>query len=92
MGSSKLSFRMIRERIRAYEGEVFTQIRGGEFKYRVTESAIIPDRTNQNIPKKHFEQATQSLPLVGTAEVQHLRGPSYIYAILMDRRIRQNDW
>jgi hypothetical protein len=32
------------------------------------------------------------VPLENTVPVQHLRGPSYIYAILMDPRIRQDDW
>jgi hypothetical protein len=32
------------------------------------------------------------VPLPNTVPVQHLRGPSYIYAILMDSRIRRTDW
>lgn len=79
-------------RIKACEGETFRQIRGGEFTYTVAGSAVIPDRTNQNIPRAHFEEATTLLPLSNTVPVQHLRGPSYIYAILMDSRIRGKDW
>ncbi|GAG82416.1 unnamed protein product, partial [marine sediment metagenome] len=32
------------------------------------------------------------IPLSGTTEIQHLQGPSYIYAILMDKRIRKDNW
>lgn len=87
-----ITFNEVWNRVRALEGETFTQIRGGEFKYELTESALIPDRTNQNLPKKHFEEAFGMLPLDDTVPVQHLRGPSYIYAVLMDRRIRRSDW
>ena len=79
-------------RIVAHSGETFTQIRGGTFTYRMTNSAIIPDRTNQNIPKAHFKKALELVPLQDTTCVQHLRGPSYIYAILMDPRIRKGNW
>ena len=79
-------------RIKAHEGEKFIQIRGGEFTYAVSGAAVIPDRTNQNIPRAHFEEAIGLLPLSNTVPVQHLRGPFYIFAILMDRRICGSDW
>ncbi len=87
-----VDFDTIWARIKAYEGETFHQIRGREFTYTVTGSAIVPDRTNRNIPRVHLQEAAQMLPLEGTISVQHLQGPSYIYAVLMDRRIRRNDW
>jgi hypothetical protein len=87
-----VSFDTIWSRIRAHEGETFRQIRGGEFTYVVTGSAIVPDRTNQSIPRAHLAEAARMLPLTSTVPVQHLRGPSYIYAVLMDRRIRNDDW
>ncbi len=79
-------------RITVHSDETFSQIRGGTFTYQTTNSAIIPDRTNQNIPKAHFEQALELVPLQDTVLIQHLRGPSYIYAVLMDNRIRKDDW
>lgn len=78
-------------RIKAHEGEVFRQIRGREYKYSIVGNAVVPEGINQNIPKAHFEQALGLLPLENTAPVQHLRGPSYIYSILMDPRIRKQD-
>ena len=79
-------------RITAHAGETFHQIKGGEFSYLVAGGHVVPDRTNQQIPKSHFEQALAYVPLTRTVPLQNLRGPSYIFAILMDNRIRQSDW
>lgn len=75
-----------------YEGEVFRQIRGGEFRYRVSGNFIHPDRTNIQISKSQLHEALAFFPLSNTVRIQHLRGPSYIYAILMDRRISGRDF
>jgi hypothetical protein len=79
-------------RIKAHAGEKFTQIRGGQFTYEVVSGCLIPDRTNRQIPKSNFEEAFRLAPLKNTVPVQHLQGPSYIYAVLMDKRIRQDEW
>jgi len=79
-------------RILAHAGETFTQIRGGVFTYVVEGSYLHLDRTNQAIPRKHIDEALDLVPLANTVPVQHLRAPSYIYAILMDDRIRAGDW
>lgn len=79
-------------RIQAHAGEIFSQLRGGAFSYSVTADHVIPDRTNHQIPKSHFARALSLLPLDNTMAVQDLRGPSYIYAILSDPRIRRGDW
>jgi len=87
-----MSFDKIWSRIEACAGEKFAQIRGGEFTYNISGGHVIPNRTNQQIPISHFEKASGFLPLENTVPVQDLRGPSYIYAILMDDRIRKGDW
>lgn len=80
-------------RIEAHAGENFYQIRGREFTYIISGGHVIPDRTRQQIPKSHFEKALEYVPLENTIPLQkNLRGPSYIYAILMDNRIRRSDW
>jgi len=80
-------------RIKSLQGEKFYQIRGAEFTYGVYGGHVIPDRTRQQIPKSHFKKALEYVPLINTTPLQKkLRGPSYIYAILMDDRIRQDDW
>lgn len=79
-------------RIKKHEGEEFRQIRGKPFFYTIQGSGLIPEGVNQNIPKTHFERALEFLPLENTVPLQkELRGPSYIYAILMDPQIRRGD-
>lgn len=79
-------------RIEAHAGATFWEVHDGEFTYAVVEDHVVPDGTCQRIPKTHFEEALAYLPLMNAIPVRHLRGSSYIYAILMDLRIRQNDW
>jgi hypothetical protein len=81
---------LIWNRILKYEGEVFRQLRGKEFTYNVVGNSIVPSTTNRNIHIGQFEKALSFLPLDGTKDIQHLQGPSYIYAILMDNRVRDN--
>jgi hypothetical protein len=80
------------ERIRMNAGAEFRMIRGSRFQYTIVSDHVIPDRTKQQIPRSHFAKALEFVPLVSTAPLQQLRGPSFIYAILMDSRIRQSDW
>ena len=87
-----VSFETIWQRIKRHAGKDFQQIRGGKFTYRVSSNTVYLGRTNQNLPKVYFKEASKLIPLKNTVPVQHLRGPSYIYAILMDDRIRQGDW
>lgn len=87
-----LTFDEVWRRIEANAGEPFQQIRGGEFRYEVRSGAVWPDRTNRALPRAHFEKALEHVPLSSTVPLQRLQGPSYLYAILMDGRIRQSDW
>jgi hypothetical protein len=79
-------------RIVAHEGETFTQVRGQGFTYEADGRVLRPSTTNQNLSRATFEKALDRVPLRSTAVVQDLRGPSYLYAILMDPRIREGDW
>ncbi len=74
--------------IEAHQGELFHQVRGGEFRYAVRDGALVPDRTATLIHRSQFEMALERVPLVNTAHVHDLWGPSYLFAILMDPRIR----
>ena len=87
-----ISFDVAWSRIQHNAGEKFRQIRGGEFSYAIKNGAVIPDRTNRQIPRSNFLTAFDLLPFENTSRLQSLQGPSYIYAILMDKRIRGNDW
>jgi hypothetical protein len=87
-----LNFAEVWSRIESHAGEEFTQIRGGTFRYSIVGSILRPDRTNRGLPRAQFEEALSLVPLPNTTVVHHLQGPSYVYAILMDPRIRRGDW
>lgn len=74
-------------RIVAAQGERFHQKTGRPFTYVVHDSAVLPDTTNRQIPRSHFEQASRRRPLDGPGRLQDLQGPSYLYAILTDPRV-----
>jgi hypothetical protein len=80
------------QRIEAHAGERFTQIRGGEFTYSATARTLKLDRTNRSISWSAVEKALSRVPLATTSEVSDLSAPSYVYAILMDDRIRRGEW
>ena len=73
--------------IEALSGERFTQKRGAIFTYRVVGGQVVPDRTSHNIPRSHFEKALERWPVDGPGDLNDLRGPSYIYAVLADPRV-----
>lgn len=79
-------------RIAVNAGSEFRMIEGETFHYKIAGGCVVLDRMNHQIPKSHFEKALALVPLENTMPIQHLRGPSYLHAILMDDRIRQIDW
>ena len=86
------AYEIVWSRITSHSVEVFRQIRGGEFRYAMDGNGIIPDRTKHRFSKTEIEKAFRRMPVKNTVALQDLRGPSYLYAILMDERIRQGDW
>ncbi len=79
--------------IRRYAGQKFYRVRDVEFIYRVEKDYVIPSDTGIPIPKKHFEEAAVLIYSTGKVSpavpARHLRGLSYLYAILTDRRIHR---
>ena len=73
----------------ANEGKVFHQIKGKAFTYTANNSktSISLGTTNQSITKNLLEKAVMLLPFSDTVPLQHLRSPSYLYAILTHKRI-----
>ena len=87
-----IDIEIIWARIKHHEGEIFRQIRGGEFTYTIIGNSLKPNKTNITIPKSDVKKALEFIPLSDTTKIQDLQGPSYIYAILMDKRIRKDNW
>lgn len=87
-----MNIEVVWERICNHEGEIFRQMRGKEFTYTVNGNYIKLSTTNYNVAKSTFEKALEFLPLENTVPIQHLSAPSYLYAILMDNRISNNEY
>lgn len=80
------------KRIVRHSGETFRQLRGKPFTYDARSRTIYLHTTNRHISRKAIEKALKRVPLPDTTVVQDLSGPSYVYGILMDPRIRLSDW
>ena len=76
------------DRICSHEGEEFRQKMGQIFTYKIHGNVLVPSTTDQNLPKSQFEKALERMPLEGPGQINDLRGPSYLYAILTDDRIK----
>lgn len=69
------------------QGSEFTQKMGKRFTYTMKGTALVPSTTNFNIPKSQMEKAWNRMPINGPGEINDLIAPSYLYAILNDKRI-----
>jgi hypothetical protein len=85
-------FEAVWRRILNLEGETFHQIRGGAFTFERRGEGLELSRTNQRLAKSAVKEAFERAPFRSTTELRDLRGPSYLYAILMDDRVRQGEW
>lgn len=80
-------------RILAHQGQVFHQVKGQAFTYEVSGDALIPSTASAKIYKSQFAKALEAVPFSRVSDVpRNVFGPSYVYAILMDPRIRNGDW
>lgn len=75
------------QRIVALRGETFYQKSGKPFTYAVAGNSLKPSATNRQLPRSHFDRAFARAPLDGPGQLQDLQGPSYLFAILTDRRV-----
>lgn len=79
-------------RIEAHAGEDFRLIGDKMFTYEVPGNYLRPIGRVRHLSKTNFGKALSRVPLDNTGSVSDLQGPSYVYAILMDERIRRSDW
>jgi len=87
------SFDQAWKRIRAHEGEKFHTMRGREFTYVIEQERLCPSRTVYWIAKNDFRKAYRMVPLDGPGVISNdVRGPSYVWAILHDKRISEGKW
>jgi len=87
------SFDLVWKRIRAHTGEKFHTIRGIEFTYIMEQDRLCPSRTIYWIAKNDFRKAYRMAPVDGPSVIcNDVRGPSYVWAILHDKRIAESKW
>jgi hypothetical protein len=79
-------------RIKRHAGEDFTFTRGDVFQYEVPGNYLRPVGRVRHLSKSNFAKALRRVPLENTRSVSDLQGPSYVFAILMDKRVRQGEW
>lgn len=85
------------QRIQIYQGAVFKTVRGLPVTYEVDGQGIWffhgnGKRINRKASRADVCEAIKRCPLRTTTEIADLIDPSYLFAILMDKRIRQNNW
>jgi len=63
------------------------------FTYEIDRDYFLPSRTDYRISKFDFEKAYADVPFDGPGIINWVvRGPSYVWAVLHDPRISQNEW
>ncbi len=79
--------------LRTLEGEEFHTKTGKPFTFSVSGDVLRVSRTEYNLSKGNFAKGLAIVPIEGPGTVQSLvRGPSYVWAILHDARVRKSEW
>jgi len=89
----KISIDEVWSRLKTCEGKPFETKTGKPFTYEMIGDVFHPSRTEYNISKAEFRKALVDVPFDGAGVIgKTVRGPSYVWAVLHDRRIRKEDW
>ena len=76
------------QRVIGLADATFATVRRKQFSYRAVNGGISMNTTNRVVPRGDFKKAFERMPAAGPGALQDLQGPSYVYAILMDPRVR----
>lgn len=83
-------------RIVLCEGQPFTTATGLEFTYQVPGQFLKVSRDgreiNRSLSRTNFARALEAMPADRPSDISDRQGPSYTWAILMDLRVREQDW
>ncbi|MFO6452438.1 MULTISPECIES: hypothetical protein [unclassified Aeromicrobium] len=84
------------ERIRRCAGEEFTTTTGLPFTYRAPGDYLRVTRDgreiNRSLSRTNFAKATAAMPADRPSDIKDRQGSAYTWAILMDERVRRDDW
>jgi hypothetical protein len=84
---SKDDFEAVWTKIKTHEGEVFHTKKGLDFTFGIRGNYFYPSRTKYAISKADIEKAYKALSADGPGDINYVRGPSYVWAVLHDDRI-----
>jgi hypothetical protein len=83
-------------RVKDHEGEIFHTVKNLPFHYQVQGNRLWffrqGKRVNMQLGRAEVKKAISRCPLEKTTEISDLRDYPYLFALLMDRRIRGEDW
>jgi hypothetical protein len=83
-------------RVVSHQGEQFQTVRGLPFRFEVEGAGIWffrdGKRVNRKLTRTQFKVALSRCPLTRTTEISDLMDYPYVFAMLMDKRIRGQEW
>lgn len=83
-------------RVAKHQGEQCKTATGLPFTFEVAGNGIWfyrdGKRINRKLTRKQFEEALTRCPLTSTTEIKDLIDYPYLFAVLMDGRIRGQEW
>ena len=83
-------------RVVAHQGQEFRTARRLPFTFQIEGAGIWffrdGKRVERKLSRKQFEIALSRCPLTSTTEIKDLMDYAYLFAVLMDRRIRAQAW
>jgi len=93
-GSSTMDLDALWERILRHQGETFRTIRGRQVTYRAKSGGLYFFHSDgrmidQLSSRAEIAEAASRFPLRNTTAIKDLRNPSYLFAVLTDRRIHE---
>jgi hypothetical protein len=84
------------KRIMEHAGEMFQTVTGLPLRYTIDGNGIWFERDGKRINKRlsrsDVDRAVARCPLAKVTDISDCFDPSYLFALLMDDRIRQTDW
>lgn len=90
------SFDDVWTRIERHAGQTFHTITGLSFTYRVPGDYLKVTRgdreVNRSLSRSNFRRARALMPANRPSDIKESQGSAYTWAILMDRRIRADEW
>ena len=76
------------EKVKQFQGQTFQTVTGLEFTYEVSGAKVIHSRSKATLSKSDFEKAIMLNPQKPSDLHNAVSGPSYVYAIITDDRMR----